>query len=263
MRAQDVHHEQAQHQTRVGGNNRESKVLWDPHPRKGKRSDRQPTGKGGRGKGERGFSVLQGRLMVTAGPMASDGVATEESSRAPSSKFVHHRQQKFEVVQRDSWGGKPRHLVGEGGKGKNGKFGRKGGNQKLGGEASNSNGWLGGARGERHPQSGETRHCRFGTHCKYMHKYCPFVHVHTVGGKGQASPTKVENYWSALRGRDERNSLRPKKDSHSTQRGRGLPSDWVFRVWPRPPNPLPTGCLKNVYAWVPSTIDDWVFHHGS
>ena len=116
MRAQDVHHVQAQHQTRVGGNNRESKVLWDPHPRKGKRGDRQPTGKGGRGKGERGFSVLQGRLMVTAGPMASDGVATEESSRAPSSKFVHHRQQKFEVVQRDSWGGKPRHLVMEGAK---------------------------------------------------------------------------------------------------------------------------------------------------
>ena len=140
--------------------------------------------------------------MVTAGPMASDGVATEESSRAPSSKFVHHRQQKFEVVQRDSWGGKPRHLVVEGGKGKNGNFGRKGGNQKSGGEASNSNGWLGGARGERHPQSGETRHCRFGTHCKYMHKYCPFVHVHTDGGKGQVSPTKVENYWSALRGRD-------------------------------------------------------------
>ena len=118
--------------------------------------------------------------MVTAGPMASDGVATEESSRAPSSKFVHHRNKNLKWYRgTHGWGGKPRHLVVEGGKGKNGNFGRKGGNQKSGGEASNSNGWLGGARGERHPQSGETRHCRFGTHCKYMHKYCPFVHVHT------------------------------------------------------------------------------------
>ena len=103
---------------------------------------------------------------------------------------------------------------------------RVAGNQKSGGEASNSNGWLGGARGERHPQSGETRHCRFGTHCKYMHKYCPFVHVHTDGGKGQVSPTKVENYWSALRGRDERNSLRPKRDSHSAERGTHPRSPW-------------------------------------
>ena len=91
------------------------------------------------------------------------------------------------------------------------------GNRNSGGEATNSYGWMGGKRVERNPKSGETRHCRFGTRCKYMHKYCPFVHVD--GGEGQVSPVKVDNYWNQLRSHDERTSLRAQVDSQSAQKG--------------------------------------------
>ena len=167
-------------------------------------------------------------------PMPLSGLDHPESMRAPSNC---HRPGLGHMVAAspsgevwmDAWGrscedpqlGKVR------GKG-------KGQDRNFGGVASNSKGWLGGARGERHPQRGETRHCTYGTRCKYA--YCPFVHV--ADGKGQASLVKVENYWSPLQ-RRERSSLRPKVESRDAQSG----------VAPRAGNPSPNPAQPPREGW--------------